>query len=234
MINLRYSLLSYIYSSAWQVTADSRLMMRGLVMDFPNDQKVHNMADAYMFGPSLLVKPITKPMYYTPEGIISNPDAEESVYLPGHAGKYWFDFYNQQVYKGGQTISYQTPLDIIPVFVKSGSILPINKVVQYVGEQKEEELEIRIYGGADADFELYEDDNKTYAYENGIYSLIRFRWDDQKMQLSIYDKKGTFLEYPQRNFRVKLYIPEKNGSNYSTREKLIRYENKSITVEMTK
>ena len=173
-------------------------------------------------------------MYYTPEGIINNPDTEESVYLPGHAGKYWFDFYNQQIYKGGQTISYQTPLDIIPVFVKSGSILPINKVVQYVGEQKEEELEIRIYGGADADFELYEDDNKTYAYENGVYSLIRFRWDDQKMLLSIYDKKGTFLEYPQRSFRVKLYIPEKNGSNYSTREKLIRYENKSITVEMTK
>lgn len=230
MINLRYSLLSYIYSSAWQVTADSRLIMRGLVMDFPNDQKVHNMADAYMFGPSLLVKPITKPMYYTPEGIISNPDAEESVYLPGHAGKYWFDFYNQQVYKGGQTISYQTPLDIIPVFVKSGSILPINKVVQYVGEQKEEELEIRIYGGADAEFELYEDDNKTYAYENGIYSLIRFQWDDQNRQLNICDKEGKFIEYPQRSFRVRLYMPTDNGQNISVQEKLIHYENKHVSI----
>lgn len=157
-------------------------------------------------------------MYYTAEGIISNPDAEESVYLPGHAGKYWFDFYNQQVYKGGQTISYQTPLDIIPVFIKSGSILPINKVVQYVGEQKEEELEIRIYGGADAEFELYEDDNKTYAYENGIYSLIRFQWDDQNRQLNICDKEGKFIEYPQRSFWVRLYMPIDNGQNISVRK----------------
>lgn len=234
MIDLRYSLLSYIYSSAWQITANSQLMMRGLVMDFPDDKKVHNMADAYMFGPSLLVKPITKPMYYTAEGAISHPDTEESVYLPEHAGNYWFDFNTGQVYTGGKTISYHTPLDVIPVFIKAGSILPINKVVQYVGERKEEELEIRIYGGADADFELYEDDNKTYAYENGLYSLIRFHWDDQHKRLNIYDKEGSFLEYPQRSFRVKLYLPQENGQNGPALEKLIRYENKNITIDMIK
>ena len=234
MIDLRYSLLSYIYSSAWQVTSNSRLMMRGLVMDFPDDRNVHNGADAYMFGPSLLVKPITKPMYYTTEGAIGTPDTKESVYLPEHTGKYWFDFNSQQIYTGGKTISYPTPLDVIPVFVKAGSIIPINKVVQYVGEQKEEELELRIYAGADADFELYEDDNKTYAYENGVYSLVRFHWDDQNKQLSIYDKEGTFVDYPQRSFRIKLYMPIENGSNYSLREKLIRYENKHITVDMIK
>lgn len=234
MIDLRYSLLSYIYSSAWQVTSNSRLMMRGLVMDFPDDRNVHNRADAYMFGPSLLVKPITKPMYYTTEGAIGTPDTKESVYLPEHTGKYWFDFNSRQIYTGGKTISYPTPLDVIPVFVKAGSIIPINKVVQYVGEQKEEELELRIYAGADADFELYEDDNKTYAYENGVYSLVRFHWDDQNKQLSIYDKEGTFVDYPQRSFRIKLYIAEENSSNYSLREKLIRYENKHITVDMIK
>ncbi len=234
MIDLRYSLLSYIYSSAWQVTSNSRLMMRGLVMDFPDDRNVHNRADAYMFGPSLLVKPITKPMYYTTEGAIGTPDTKESVYLPEHTGKYWFDFNSRQIYTGGKTISYPTPLDVIPVFVKAGSIIPINKVVQYVGEQKEEELELRIYAGADADFELYEDDNKTYAYENGVYSLVRFHWDDQNKQLSIYDKEGTFVDYPQRSFRIKFYMPIENGSNYSVREKLIRYENKHITVDMIK
>ncbi|RHR37420.1 DUF5110 domain-containing protein [Parabacteroides sp. AF18-52] len=234
MIDLRYSLLSYIYSSAWQVTANSRLMMRGLVMDFPDDRNVHNRADAYMFGPSLLVKPITKPMYYTTEGAIGTPDTKESVYLPEHTGKYWFDFNSRQIYTGGKTISYLTPLDVIPVFVKAGSIIPINKIVQYVGEQKEEELELRIYAGADADFELYEDDNKTYAYENGVYSLVRFHWDDQNKQLSIYDKEGTFVNYPQRSFRIKLYIAEESSSNYSVREKLIRYENKHITVDMIK
>lgn len=234
MINLRYNLLSYIYSSAWQVTTNSRLMMRGLVMDFPDDHHVYNIADTYMFGPSLLVKPITKPMYYTAEGPIENPDSEESIYLPKHSGKYWYDLNTQQLYTGGKTISYQTPLDVIPVFIKAGSILPINKVVQYVGEQKEKELELRIYSGADADFELYEDDNKTYAYENGVYSLIRFHWDDQNKQLSIYDKEGTFVEYPQRSFRVKLFIPVKNSTNYSVLEKLIRYDNKGIKVDITK
>ena len=178
-------------------------MMRGLVMDFPDDHHVYNIADTYMFGPSLLVKPITNPMYYTAEGPIENPDSEESIYLPKHSGKYWYDLNTQQLYTGGKTISYQTPLDVIPVFIKAGSILPINKVVQYVGEQKEKELELRIYSGADADFELY-------------------------------DKEGTFVEYPQRSFRVKLFIPVKNSTNYSVLEKLIRYDNKGIKVDITK
>lgn len=234
MIDLRYSLLSYIYSSAWQITANSRLMMRGLVMDFPDDPKVHNTAEAYMFGPSLLVKPVTKPMYYTAEGMISNPDTEDSVYLPRHTGTYWFDFHNRQIYKGGETISYPTPLDIIPVFVKAGSILPINKVVQYVGEQKEEELEIRIYGGADAVFDLYEDDNQTYAYENGIYSLIRFHWDNRNKQLTIRDKEGKFVEYPQRSFRVKLYMPTNNGQDISVHEQLIHYKNKQVSTDFNR
>lgn len=231
MINLRYRLLSYIYSSAWQVTTNSALMMRGLAMDFPDDRKVHNIADTYMFGPSLLVKPVTKPMYYTASGAISNPATETQVYLPVHTGNYWFDFNKQQIYKGGQTISYDTPLDIIPVFVKAGSIIPVNKVVQYIDEQQEKELELVIYAGADADFELYEDDNNTYAYENGIYSLIRFHWDNQKKQLSIYDKEGTFVQLPQRDFLIKLYQPADNGKDISVQEKSIRYENKKIVAD---
>lgn len=230
MINLRYSLLSYIYATAWQVTAHSRTFMRGLVMDFPQDKKVQNLADAYMFGQSLLVHPVTSPMYYDKNGAVSNPDTKVSVYLPAHSGQYWYDFYTNQLFEGGKTIQYDTPLDLIPVFAKAGSILPINSVSQYVGEKKEDVLDILVYGGEDAEFELYEDDNVSYQYENEAYSLIRFEWNDKKQELTIRDKEGKFASLDKRTFNVKVLMPVKGNLNPQMKEKQIEYVNRYQTI----
>lgn len=220
MIKLRYRLLSYIYSSAWQVTASSRIMMRGLAMDFPNDPQVHNASDAYMFGSALLVHPVTTP------GCEQLP-----VYLPVHKGTYWFDFYNQKSYTSGQTISCRTPLDRIPVFVKGGSILPFNQDMQYATEKKDVVMDICVYGGADARFELYEDDNETYGYEKGQYSLIPFSWDNGTSTLTIGDKQGDYKDLEQRTFRIKLYLPVENKDKPVLQEVQVKYENKQQIVK---
>jgi alpha-D-xyloside xylohydrolase len=136
-ITLRYSLLPYIYSTSWDVTANQSTMTRALVMDFAKDKQALDINNEYMLGKSLLVCPVTKPMY---SKIIGNGNEttivedfskikDEKVYLP--KGTEWIDFWTGDNYSGGQTLTKEAPLDIIPLFVKAGSILPIGPKVQY-------------------------------------------------------------------------------------------------------
>ena len=162
MIDLRYSLLSYIYSTAWQVTKDGIPMMRPMAVDFTADRKTFNDDSSYMFGDALLIHPVTHPMLYDREGKISSPNTDVNVYLPQHQGKIWYDLNSNKAFVAGQEIAYSADLDIIPVFVKGGSIIPRNKVVEYVAADTGTEMDIIIYAGADASFTLYEDDNETY------------------------------------------------------------------------
>ena len=231
IINLRYSLLSYIYSTAWQVTSNSKVMMRALVLDFPDDLNVRDNSEAYMFGPSLLVYPVMHPMYYTAKGKVRKPDTNVSIYLPAHKGEYWYDFSEDRLWKGGETIRYNAPLKKIPLFIKGGSILPINEIAQYVGEKNDAVMDILVYGGANAEFTLYEDDNVTYNYEKGDYSEIKFSWDDSRKSLTISAKEGNLTMLDSRTFNVKFITPQA-GSNkpvISTRE--VTYTNKSIVLE---
>ena len=218
MIDIRYRLLSYLYSSAWQVTANSRMMMRGLAMDFTADTSVYNIDDAYMFGQAFLVHPVT-----------SSNDCL-STYLPAHDGKYWYDFYDNQVYTGGQTLTEKIPVDEIPIFVKAGSIVPFNEVKQYATEKPDDIMDIHIYAGSDASFELYEDDNETYAYEKGIYSLIKFHWDDKNQTLSIDAPKGLYSNIPRRIFRIRLISAKNAGQPAEERVQSVTYENQPLTV----
>ena len=186
-INLRYRLLPYIYSTAWQVTSAGSTMMRALVMDFPGDRNVYDIRDEYLFGRSILVAPVT------------DTTGARKVYLPKGAG--WFDFWTDKVCAG--TPVCETPIDRIPLFVRSGSILPLGPYEQYATEKRTDTLDIKIYGGASGRFTLYEDENDNYNYEKGRYSTITFRWDDQAGTLSIDDRKGAFTGMAQnRVFRL--------------------------------
>lgn len=178
-INLRYSLLPYIYATAWNVTSNAGSFMRALHMDFPADEKVWEINNAYLFGQSILVSPVTG------KGISSQP-----VYLP--KGKKWYDFWTGQVVEGGQTVNKTTPLTTIPLYIKAGSIIPIGPKVQYATEKKWDNLELRIYSGADAAFTLYEDENDNYNYEKGKYTEIRFKWNNRKKELNISGRQGDF------------------------------------------
>lgn len=197
-INVRYSLLPYIYSTAWEVTNQQSSMMRALVMDFASDNKTHDTNDQFMFGKSLLVAPVTTPMYF--RQVVQSGDTvnvedfsrigSDSVYLP--AGTEWYDFWTNEKQAGGRVVEKETPIDIIPLYVKSGSIIPFGPKVQYAEEKDWTSLEIRIYTGQDGEFTLYEDENDNYNYERGAYSLINFKWDDTNQKLMIDQRKGKF------------------------------------------
>ena len=111
-------------------------------------------------------------------------------YLP--KGAQWYDFWTNQLYRGGQTVSLSTTFDRVPMFVRAGSILPLGPEMQYVGEKSWENLELRVYPGADADFLLYEDEGDNYNYEKGVYATIAFHWSNASRQLTIGERKGTY------------------------------------------
>ena len=189
-INLRYSLLPYIYSEAWQITNQQSSLMRALVMDFPKDEKVLDLNDQYMFGHSFLVAPVLKSMYTEDKKENFQQDGYRQVYLP--KGTEWFDYWTGERFSGGQTIDKKAPIDILPLYVKAGSIVPVGPKVDYAEEKDWSNLKINIYPGADAEFTLYEDENDNYNYEKGAYSEIKFVWDNNKQQLTIEKRQGKF------------------------------------------
>jgi len=232
-INLRYRMLPYIYSASWDVTANQSSMMRALMMDFPNDQKVLDINDQYMFGKSLLVCPVTNPMYSAGGKEDFRSVRTRELYLPG--GTDWYDFWTGEKYSGGQTVKKETPIDIIPLFVKAGSILPVGPEVQFAAEKKWDSLEIRIYEGANGSFILYEDENDNYNYENGAYSTITFIWNDTKGTLTINDRKGSFPGMlPERKFNI-LKVTSGNGTGMNAVQKpntVVDYKGKKVIVKL--
>ena len=240
-INLRYLLLPYIYTTSWDVTANQSTMMRALVMDFADDKQALDINNEFMFGKSMLVCPVTTPMYS--KIIINGNDTSKvedfskikstKVYLP--KGADWIDFWTGEKYDGGQTFNKETPIDIMPLYVRAGSILPIGPKVQYAAEKEWDNLEIRIYTGTDGEFTLYEDENDNYDYEKGIYSTITFKWDDAEKVLTIGDRKGSFPGMlKERNFRI-VMVSKNNGMGLDTVEKydkIITYNGKEVAVEL--
>jgi alpha-D-xyloside xylohydrolase len=236
-INLRYQLLPYIYSTAWGVTNRSESFMRALVTDFASDSKVLDVNDEYLFGQSILVAPVLNPMYVTKTSDKTVEDFSQvksrKVYLP--KGTEWYDFWTSEKLQGGQEVLKASPVDIIPLYIKAGTILPWGEKVQYASEKKWDNLEIRIYPGADGEFTLYEDENDNYNYEKGIYSLIEFHWINSKKKLTISDSKGDFPGMlKKRNFKIVL-VDKINGVGMNVTEnpvKVILYSGKKIVISL--
>lgn len=193
-IKLRYRLLPYVYSTAWKVTNQAGLFMYALPLMYPKDPKTHDLNTEYMFGESLLVLPVLQPLYTSQkDGKISEDFSKLkrwSIYLP--EGNKWIDFWTGETKFGGDAFMRETSIDQIPVYVKPGAIIPWGPEVQYATEKKWDNLEIRVYPGADGEFTLYEDENDNYNYEKGIHSTITFKWDDKNSTLTIGERKGEF------------------------------------------
>jgi len=233
-INLRYRLLPYIYSASWDITAHQSSMMRALFMDFAADKNVWDSTNEYMFGKSILVNPVTKGMYTKAQNATTTVEdfstvKSQETYLP--AGASWYDFWTGEKLAGGNKVSRETPLDIIPVYIKAGSILPFGPKVQYSSEKNWDNLEIRVYPGADGDFTLYEDENDNYNYEKGQYSEITFHWDDKKRTLNIADRKGAFKGMlDSRTFNV--VVAPAGANDISPNAKAISYTGKKTSVKL--
>ena len=211
MIRLRYRLIPYLYSTAWQVTSNNESYLRPLFSDFAQDKRVWDMTDEFMFGRSILAAPVVEAQF-TEEQIIKEDamtgwDKKEvkaqqanrvdwsapktaTKYLP--KGATWYDFWTNQQYKGGQSVTIPTPLDLVPMFVRAGSILPLAPEMQYVGEKTWDQLEIRVYPGADGSFLLYEDEGDSYQYEKGAYATIAFQWHNATHTLTIGAQQGSY------------------------------------------
>lgn len=220
---LRYRLLPYIYSTARRVTSEGYTPMRALVMDFPADANVLNVVDQFMFGPALLVSPVTNPAA-----------TSRNVYLP--AGSAWYDFWTGAKLQGGQTIKAAAPLETIPLYVRAGSILPMGPELQYTSEKPADPIELRIYRGADGQFTLYEDDGESYGYEKGEYAVIPITWNDASATLSLGARKGTFQGMlKERIFQI---VPVNEGrgigeSNLTPPSLTVQYDGSTKTVKLT-
>lgn len=221
---LRYALLPYIYSAAGAVTHDGGTMMRPLVIDFPADAKARGISDEYMFGPALLVSPVT-----------TYKARSRSVYLPGGS---WYDFWTGKLQEAGaggatgRTIEASAPYDEIPVYVRAGSIVPVGPEVQYTTEKKADPITLFVYAGADGEFTLYEDDGLTYNYEKGMAARIPIRWDKASKTLTIGKCESTFPEMlAERTFAIVLvsktkpvafsFTPKPDRSLHYNGEKLV-------------
>ena len=219
VINLRYHLLPYIYSVAWKVTHDGYTMMRPLVMDFRNDSGVRSIPDQFMFGPALLVNPVTQAGAQT-----------RHVYLP--SGTTWTDFWTGQNSSGGQTLEAAAPIQSIPLYVRAGSIIPYGPAIQFAAA-KADPIELRVYPGADGAFTLYEDEGDNYNYEKGVRATIPIAWNEKKQELTIGARQGEFPGMLRnRTFRI-VWVKPGHGASLNSAEKAdaeVKYQGKAVTV----
>lgn len=222
-IRLRYRLLPWLYSQVHQLNTKGNLLMSALPICFPHDSQAAEIIDEYLFGQSFLVAPM-----------LSDKTDGRLVYLP--SGNDWIDFWTGETLKGGQWLYKQAPYHVIPLYVRAGSIMPWGPDVQYATEKKWDDMEIRVYPGADGDFTLYEDAFDGYGYEQSQSSEIRFHWDDQAKQLTIGERNGA---YPgmiqQRTFRVVVVTPEQPlaDGRAMTGSQMVTYDGRRTTVDMS-
>ncbi|MGB8457892.1 MAG: glycoside hydrolase family 31 protein [Candidatus Acidiferrum sp.] len=216
---LRYRLMPYIYSLAWKTSSEGYTIMRPLVMDFREDVRAQNVGDQFLFGPAILVNPVTEPGATT-----------RRLYLPNAQ---WYDFWTGTSIQGGRSLNAPTTIDRMPLYVRAGSILPLGPDVEYATQKSADPIELRVYRGANGTFTLYEDENDTYDYEKGLYATIPFAWDDSTQSLTIGDRTGSFpgmLE--KRTFRI-VFVTENHGAGgglAETADKTVEYAGKTISV----
>lgn len=216
---LRYHLIPYIYSVSWMVTHDSYTMMRPLVMDFRHDPQVFDIANQYMFGPALMVCPVT-----------TRGATMRNVYLP--AGTRWTNFWTGKTYEGGKTIKTEAPLETLPLFVRAGSIIPYGPAVQYA-MQGDNPMELRVYRGANGKFTLYEDEGDNYDYEKGEYATIPISWNEATHTLEIGKRSGNFPGMlKDRTFRI-VWVSVGHGTGVASTEKpnvVVHYDGKAVRI----
>jgi alpha-D-xyloside xylohydrolase len=221
--NLRYRLLPYIYSLAWKTTSESYTPMRPLVMDFREDEKAQNVGDQYMYGPAILVNPVTEP-----------GATERRLYLPKAK---WFDFWTgaplNVAAEGGKFIDAPAPIDRMPLYIRAGSIIPFGPQEEFSNQKPADPIELRVYPGSDGGFSLYEDENDTYHYEKGAYATIPMLWKDSTRTLTIGTRKGSFPGMLRnRTFHV-TFVTQNHGGGVegaTDPDQTVQYSGREVSV----
>jgi alpha-D-xyloside xylohydrolase len=217
---LRYQLMPYIYSLTGHIYLNDYTPMRGLIMDFPDDKKVREIGDQYMFGPALLVNPV-----------VQYKATSRPVYLPSGSG--WYDLYSGKYIKGGTTINAEAPYERMPVYVKEGSIVPTGGEIQYTNQKPSDPITLFVYRGKNADFTLYEDEGTNYNYEQGQYTVIPMHYDHASGELTIGERKGAFKNMTSsRKFQIVWVSAEKPvGMSFDAHpDQVLDYSGKELKV----
>ena len=221
-VKMRYRMLPYLYSTAWQVCKNNKTFMRALPIAFNNDKNGYDITDEYMFGEAFLVAPV-----------VTEGNSQRNVYLPADCK--WINFWTGETLDGGQTIVNKGHSDELPLFVKAGSIMPWGPDVQYSTEKPWDNLEIRVYPGADGSFTLYEDNNDGYDYEKGEYTEIPFTWDEATQTLTIGARNGNFDNMLKtRTFNIcKVSTRRGTGDLHETRyHATVEYTGEAISINL--
>ncbi len=218
---LRYRLLPYIYSAAWGVTRNGETLMRALPLEFSSDAGAREVRDQFMFGPALLINPVT-----------TGGATQRTLYLP--AGASWVDFWTGKTLSGGQIITAEAPLDRIPMYAKSGSMVAFGPPAESASV-KPDPVELRIYPGADADFTLYEDEGDNYDYERGANAVIPVHWDDNAQTLTIGDRRGEFPGMLEHRTFLVVRVTDEHGVGISSTPKIdakIDFNGKAVSAHI--
>jgi alpha-glucosidase/alpha-D-xyloside xylohydrolase len=192
-IELRYQLLPYNYTLAWQARETGMPMMRSLWLHYPKDEQASRIADQYLWGRDMLIAPVYE------KGATSR-----EVYLPEGT---WYDWWTGKAVEGGKTITRQVDLSCMPIYVRAGAIIPLDPVRQYTSQEVDRPTTLRIYQGADGQYTLYDDDGVSLDYLKGTSSKTLIQWDDKARQLTIEPQSQparTTYRMPKRKFRIEL------------------------------
>ena len=219
---LRYRLMPYIYSLTGMVTQNDYTIMRALVMDFSNDKNVLNIGDQFMFGPSLLINPVTE-----------YKARSRKVYLSSGSG--WFDLRTGKYFKGGQIIQADAPYTDIPIYVKEGSIIPCGPEIQYASQKPADPIRLFVYAGSNGSFTLYEDEDTNYNYEKGKFALISLKYNEKTHTLTIGKRQGEFNGMlKSRSFEIVWINKDKPaGMDFTSKpDVIIKYDGSEQSIKM--
>ncbi|UOB17778.1 glycoside hydrolase family 31 protein [Abyssalbus ytuae] len=227
--NLRYSLIPYLYSSAYEMYFTGMPLMQALVYSHQNDKNVYGITDQYMLGKNIMVCPV----------VIKGAQTR-IVYFP--QGK-WIDFWTGEIINGRQYKNVLCPLDKLPLYIKAGSIIPTQEPVQYIKKEEPGIITLNIYPSGHSSFSLYNDDGKTLDYQKGNYSetLIEVRENNMHLEIIMNKPVGNYtVDNP--SYLLKIRIPEKpteiqiKGNNNSTKKikkENIQYEKSVLSMAIT-
>lgn len=181
-LELRYRLMPYLYSAAWEAHDTGMPIMRALWLHYPDDPRAAARGDEYLWGRDILVAPVTE-----------KGAATRTVYLPPGD---WYDFWTGKRVEGGRELSRDVDLETIPLYVRAGAILPMAPAKQYTSERPDSPLTIAIYPGADGRAAVYEDDGVSFDYEKGKFMRLRCEWNDRSRSLTLSLEAGSRLLPP--------------------------------------
>ncbi len=190
-IKLRYKFIPYLYDLLWQGEKTGLPVMRPLFLHNQSDSNTYNLNDQFLAGENILMAPV-----------LEQGQNYRKVYLP--EGK-WIDYWTGKEHQGNNYILKETPIDILPMYIKEGSIIPNYEVQNYIGEKKIEELKLKIYPGA-GDYLHYQDDGESFAYRDGKFNLYKIIQDenDQKFEVTL-NLKNEGYKKRYNNFEIEFF-----------------------------